>query len=974
MQRVTLIVTGLCLAATARADVVRSFVLNPGQVVPPSGSPAAGSGRATLNTAETQLSFAVQHGAEGTSLGNATLHLGDWGINGPSVFTLTYVNSNSFNGTWNIDSSGVAAFHAGELYVSVNTPEYPGGAIRGQIDLNPDPQPGDVIISEIMYNPLSPEGDFPNGKFTSNAEWVELFNTTFTDINIGGWFLQDEDVDTNGDACTPMRSGSIPDFVLPSFQVAVIIPDGEEVFGFMPSVADFKAAWGLTATTAVLQVDTNGTANGALVGRNLSNDPANDTFAINDLPLNAPFWYPCDPLGFEREDNEILTLNDGSQIIDVVNYDDDFPFTSDWPGVGGYNSITIVPDDYPDATSFESYTALGNDFGYNWIAHEIGDDALGFEQVAAVGVYGGGDVGSPGRLRGATTGNLPPASVSGQVIMTPGQTKDIFLQATDRTRPFFGLLLYIIKSLPQNGQLIDVASNKVITPAMLGANGYLMPRIPFNHVRYINNGTCGLDGFTFSASDGLLESQPVPVELFVQCGDVVITEVMYNPDSTENNPALAEWVEIYNNTDSPLNLAGWYLADNFSRSGEFPAYVLGAYSTVVIIPWAASTSEFNSAWSAPYIKPTLIGMTGTGGVAGSNLNNSGETLYLVKPGGPVKKVTDVVVYRSGFEDSAWPTLSPDGPSIYVLPTAGYTAAANDDPAAWGKSAIGLHGAYTNTFTAEQNGFDIGSPGYLHGVFQGHCPASGPMRDGNGDGVVDLADFEHFVMCLYGPQEITPQNCACFDSDVDTDVDLRDFDAMQRNLNTPPPPVSELLISEVMDGTLTNGEPKFIEITNCGDTAVDLAEFRIALYANGSTAENFLSMDYGDMPVMLGAGETFVIANDNSGPGDSFLSVYGVEADFYDPVANGNGNDVYHLLKSDGQGGDLTVDAFGVRGVDGTGQAWEYLDSHAFSLPGRAPNSGIFNPLGWFFAGPDALDGFSPAQIAAATSAGTHTCD
>ncbi|HRX86045.1 MAG TPA: CHRD domain-containing protein, partial [Phycisphaerae bacterium] len=506
MHRTTLLIALLVGVAGAHADVVRNFILTPDQVVPASGSPATGHARATLNAAETEIEFLVQHNVAEGDVATASVYAEDAGSNGAAVFALTNVNSNSFSGIWSVSAGDVAKFLDGGLYVQIETPSYPAGEIRGQIRINPNPGPGDVIITEIMYNPASTEGDFAHGVFTSNAEWVELFNTTFTDIDIGGWFLQDEDVDTNGDACTPLRSGSIPEFILPSFGLVVIIPDGQVIFGSAPTVADFKTAWGLGAASNVLQVDTNGTAGGALVGHNLSNNPFTDGFDINDLPLDASFWIPCDPGGFDRPDNEILTLNDGTQIIDVVNYGDDYDDhvgPMDWPEVGGFNSIALAPDDFPNATSFTNYTATGNDSGAHWIAHEVGDNALGYRQVAAAGVYGGEDVGSPCRLRGATTGNLLPAAIASQVMTTPGATEDIFMQGSDLSRPFFGLLLFVVKSLPQNGQLIDVASNKVITPAMLGANGYLMPRIPFNQVRYVNNGTCGRDSFTFATNDGL---------------------------------------------------------------------------------------------------------------------------------------------------------------------------------------------------------------------------------------------------------------------------------------------------------------------------------------------------------------------------------------------------------------------------------------------------------------------------------------
>jgi hypothetical protein len=287
----------------------------------------------------------------------------------------------------------------------------------------------------------------------------------------------------------------------------------------------------------------------------------------------------------------------------------------------------------------------------------------------------------------------------------------------------------------------------------------------------------------------------------------------------------------------------------------------------------------------------------------------------------------------------------------------------------------MNGAYMNAATAQFDGFDIGSPGQLFGMDQGPCPSSGPMRDGNGDGIVDLADHAHFVLCQAGPLETAPLNCDCFDSDADSDIDLRDFEVLQRAMNLPPPPPpGGLLISEVIDATLTGGQPKVVEITNCGESAVSLGDYRIAIYFNGQMDEGFVSMQYGDMTGTLNPGQSYVVAHTGAGPGGAYLTVYGQEADLYDDMPNHNGNDVFQLYKNNGSGGDQLVDAYGVRGVDGTGQAWECLDSYAYSLPERTPNGGTFNPADWFFAGPGALTGFTPAQIAAATSAGTHICD
>jgi hypothetical protein len=52
-------------------------------------------------------------------------------------------------------------------------------------------------------------------------------------------------------------------------------------------------------------------------------------------------------------------------------------------------------------------------------------------------------------------------------------------------------------------------------------------------------------------------------------------------------------------------------------------------------------------------------------------------------------------------------------------------------------------------------------------------------DGNGDGVVDLADYALFFDCLTGPEMPAPAGCGAFKFDADLDVDLADFAAFQR---------------------------------------------------------------------------------------------------------------------------------------------------------------------------------------------------
>ncbi len=756
-----------------------AFILTADQMTPPVDSPAGGRAVVTLNADATELMIAVEHDvADPLAI---RMHTGDWGTNGPVVHTLAAKTSPAYE-VWPLNPDDAADLLAGRLYMTVASAAHDTGEIRGQIDVNPAPQPGDVIITEIMYHP-GVTGDSPPA-----AEWIELFNTTDTDIAIGGWSFHDEDVAVDA-PCTLRPSGSIPDFVLGAHQVVVIIPDGAG--DQRPSVEDFRTAWGLHPAHAVLQLTPDGETDGALTAGGLDNAPQDDGDDANDLPL-LDGWQPCDLAGPQRADNEILVLSDGNQPIDVVNFGASASYVApgEWPmNTPQGRSITLVPGDYPATppADVSTYSATGNDNGYNWIAHQVGDVAGGVRQVQPVGVYGGGDVGSPAYLFGATSGNRAPVAFDQQIATAPGADVDLTLAGVDLTRPFFGVLLFAIKSLPEHGELFDATTGRRLTAADLAGEGYFIAKSPFNALRYENDGACVADGFEFTAHDGLLESPVARVDLLVQCGGVAITEIMYAPASDVDGAGLTEWVELFNYGDAPINLAGWRLADGAGRKGDFPPYILGAGASVTVAPRIVDAADFRNAWcttedepptratgSCPIIQPTHVGETGVGGVVGGDLDDLGGVIRLHAP----HALVDAVSYRNGVIDPAWPVLAPHGPSIYLDDLAAYNAFANDDPAAWAVSTAAVDGAYAVNPTMPFDGPDTGSPAYLPGVAQGGCDAAGPALDGNQDGVFDEADVAHLQLCLAGPGAEAPGNCGCFDADGDVDVDLLDFARVQ----------------------------------------------------------------------------------------------------------------------------------------------------------------------------------------------------
>lgn len=196
-----------------------------------------------------------------------------------------------------------------------------------------------------------------------------------------------------------------------------------------------------------------------------------------------------------------------------------------------------------------------------------------------------------------------------------------------------------------------------------------------------------------------------------------------------------------------------------------------------------------------------------------------------------------------------------------------------------------------------------------------------------------------------------------------------------------PGPANLLITEIVDGTLPSGLPKFVELTNIGGMPADLSGFSVGVYSNGGT------MLQGDSLVLSGtlaAGDSYVINFDDADAAGSstFFTVYGGDPDHFDFAALINGNDVVVLFLADGggaggaatgTGADATaVDRYGVVGAGGSpGEPWEYTDGYASRKQSTTGPAAVFNAVQWDFSGADALDGLDASGIAALTSPGSY---
>ena len=175
--------------------------------------------------------------------------------------------------------------------------------------------------------------------------------------------------------------------------------------------------------------------------------------------------------------------------------------------------------------------------------------------------------------------------------------------------------------------------------------------------------------------------------------------------------------------------------------------------------------------------------------------------------------------------------------------------------------------------------------------------------------------------------------------------------------------NDLVISGVIDGPLSGGVPKAVELFVVNDIA-DLSTYALGTANNGggTDGEEFTF----PAGASASAGSYIYVASEI----DGFTAFFGSAPD-YDTSSMGiNGDDAIELFK-DGS----VIDTFGDINTDGSGTAWEYLDGWAYRTSGQTANGGSFEASNWTYSGVDALDG-STTNTDAATPfpAGTFTTE
>jgi len=172
---------------------------------------------------------------------------------------------------------------------------------------------------------------------------------------------------------------------------------------------------------------------------------------------------------------------------------------------------------------------------------------------------------------------------------------------------------------------------------------------------------------------------------------------------------------------------------------------------------------------------------------------------------------------------------------------------------------------------------------------------------------------------------------------------------------------ELAITEVVDGTVLNGQPSWVQLTNVGPFGiVDLSTYSIGTFEDGSTTLEGGSAVQLD-PVALAPGDSYVVSYEPSGNTDCSATETCFQVAYFAPpdqfsgrLFDGNDAVALFLGNAVGDGANaILVDVYGEIGVDGTGATWDYTDSYAYRCTNQS--SSVWLECDWFVDAPGALE-------------------
>ena len=437
--------------------------------------------------------------------------------------------------------------------------------------------------------------------------------------------------------------------------------------------------------------------------------------------------------------------------------------------------------------------------------------------------------------------------------------------------------------------------------------------------------------------------------------DIVITELNYNNPGSDDY----EFVELYNNGSSAIDMAGWKLSTAVDFT--FPAFTLDAGGYIII---ANNAAAFEAAFG---IMPFQF--TGA-------LNNTGESVVLSDANGAV---ADIVAYSSS---SPWPgaanglgaslslcdvnadnndvinwaaSITPTGFSVGGVEILATPGAANECPAG------PVVGFLINGFTVPENAGNVFVTLILS---SGNANTTQVTLEMDGNSTANSGD--DFTLVL--PVTVTFDAGVLLDTQVVNigivdDSDIETVEALILNMTNPTnsatitpgadqysltiidddaPITNALILTGVYDAQPAGAGVKGIELKALTDIP-DLSIFGVGSASNGGGSDG---VEITLPAISVTAGDCIYVANDSTLFNDFFGGF---------PIATGNGvsingDDAIELFEN-----NVPIDVFGEISHSGGSLPWSYLDGWVYRKDGTGPDGTVFQMNNWIFSGENALD-------------------
>ncbi len=325
---------------------------------------------------------------------------------------------------------------------------------------------------------------------------------------------------------------------------------------------------------------------------------------------------------FNNASDDVIVRNESAELIDRVTYDDSW-YADNEKSEGGFSLEIINPNDVCGISS-------------NWIASENSS---------------GGTPGQQNSVFNATIGSQLPELEEIRVVSANELTL-LFSEELDtlsvEISDFSVDNGIIVESVNINGDEIKIQ----ITQQFATATTY----------QIIITGLTDCTGNTIieiSESFQYIENPTLDEK------DIIISEIMANPNEETALPN-AEYIEILNNTEFPLNLIGIQFSDG-STIGELPFYILES-SAYIILTDQKDVSLFDGSIS-------VIGLSSF-----PTLNNDGDAITLKTDNGVILDYVNYSSdwYRSSTKDDGGFALEIIDPSNICSDEENWIASENSD--------------------------------------------------------------------------------------------------------------------------------------------------------------------------------------------------------------------------------------------------------------------------------------------------------